>query len=126
MTGKQTREWDVDWHTTFEGLAVEDPALSEVPDPRAPARPLDAYLGSYANDFYGTFEVVADGTGLAMVQGPARVTSPLTHWDGDTFTFTPIPESPELRSPLTFTIGPDGVASAITIADPGFGTLQRV
>ncbi len=126
VTGNQTREWDVYWHKTFDGLAVEDPALSEVPDPPTPARPLDAYLGSYANDFYGTFEVVADGTGMALVQGPARVTSPLTHWDGDTFTFIPVPESPDIRSPLTFTVGPDGLASAIIIADPDFGTLQRV
>ena len=97
-----------------------------MPNPPTPARPLDAYLGSYANDFYGTFEVVADGTGIALVKGPARVTSPLTHWDGDTFTFVPASATPGIRAPLTFTVGPDGLASAITIPDPDFGTLQRV
>lgn len=126
VTGNQTRDWAAYWSETFRGLFVEDPALSEVPDPPTPARPLDAYLGSYANDFYGTFEVVADGTGMALVQGPARVTAPLTHWDGDTFTFIGAPESPEIRSPIEFTVGPDGLASAIIIPDPDFGTLQRV
>lgn len=126
VTGSQTRDWAAYWTQAFSGLAIEDPALSDVPDPPTPARPLEAYLGSYANDFYGTFEVVAEGTGMALVQGPARVTSSLTHWDGDTFTFIGDPESPDIRAPLTFTVGPDGLASAITIPDPYFGTLQRV
>ena len=63
---------------------------------------------------------------MALVQGPARVTSPLTHWDGDTFTFIAAPATPDIRTPLTFTVGSDGLASAITIPDPDFGTLQRV
>ena len=99
VTGGQTRTGSAYWYEIFSGLSVEDPALSKVPDPPTPARPLDAYLGSYANDFYGTFEVVADGTGMALVQGPARVTSPLTHWDGDTFTFIRGPASPEHPGP---------------------------
>ena len=126
VTGNETRDWAAYWTDTFSHLSVEDPALSEMPEPPTPARPLDAYLGSYANDFYGTFEVVADGTGIALVQGPARVTSPLTHWDGDTFTFVPASATPGIRAPLKFTVGPDGLASAITIPDPDFGTLQRV
>ncbi len=125
VTGGQTQDWPAYWDKIFGGLYVEDPALSKVPDPPTPARPLDAYLGSYANDFYGTFEVVADGTGIALVQGPARVTSPLTHWDGDTFTFVPSSASPDIRAPLTFTVGPDGQATAIVIPDPDFGTLER-
>ena len=126
VTGNQTRDWAAYWPEISSGLSVEDPALSDVPDPPTPARPLEAYLGSYANDFYGTFEVIADGTGMALVQGPARVTAPLTHWDGDTFTFIGNPAAPDIRATLEFTIGPDGLASAIIIPDPDFGTLERV
>ena len=31
--------------------------------------------------------VDADGEGMALVEGPDRVTFPLTHWDADTFTY---------------------------------------
>ena len=127
--GGQTQDWQEYWSESFGGLYVADPALSELPEPPTPARPNDAYLGSYANDFYGTFEVVADGEGMALVEGPARVTFPLTHWDADTFTYVGSPELRDLRATITFTIGPDGQASSIFIGDDdgeGIGTLNRV
>ncbi len=129
VTGGQTQDWPEHWSFVDGLYSVEDPALSEVPDPPTPARPNDAYLGSYANDFYGTFEVVADGEGMALVEGPDRVTYPLTHWDADTFTYVGSPEYPDLRNAITFTIGPDGQASSIFIGDgdgEGIGTLNRV
>ena len=129
VTGGQTQDWQQYWSESFGGLSVADPALSELPEPPTPARPNDAYLGSYANDFYGTFEVVADGEGMALVEGPDRLTFPLTHWDADTFTYVGAPELPDLRATITFTIGPDGRASSIFIGDfdgEGIGTLNRV
>ena len=128
-TGGQTRDWSEYWSESFGRQSVGDPALSELPDPPTPARANDAYLGSYANDFYGTFEVVADGEGMALVEGPDRLTFPLTHWDADTFTYVGAPELPDLRATITFTIGPDGRASSIFIGDfdgEGIGTLNRV
>ena len=127
VTGGQTQDWVAYWSGIFSHLVEEDPALAKVPDPPTPARPLDAYLGSYANDFYGTFEVVADGTGMALVQGPARVTAPLTHWDGDTFTFVAEFQRcrasggrSRSRSALT------GGRRRSTVPDPDFGTLERL
>ena len=122
-------DWREYWSEHFGGMYVGDPALSEWPEPPTPARANDAYLGSYANDFYGTFEVVADGAAMALVKGPDRVTYPLTHWDADTFTYVPVPENPELQATVTFTIGPDGRATSINIGDfdgAGIGTLNRV
>jgi hypothetical protein len=52
--------------------------------------PDDAYRGSYANDFYGTFEVTEGPGGLSLVEGPAKVTYPLTHFDGNTFIYFPV------------------------------------
>jgi hypothetical protein len=127
--GKQTRDWRKYWHDDlFSHLFVEDPALSEVPSPATAAKPDDAYVGSYANSFYGTFGVVAKDGGLALVEGPAKVTFPLTHWDADTFTYISSPELPKLRSPISFTIGADGKAASIDIGDAdgrGLGTLTR-
>ena len=63
---------------------------------------------------------------MALVEGPAKLTFPLTHWDGNAFTLVPDAELPEVAEKLEFTIGPDGRASALTIPDPaGQGTLQR-
>ena len=42
--------------------------------------------------------VDADGEGMALVEGPDRVTFPLTHWDADTFTYVGAPELPDLRA----------------------------
>jgi hypothetical protein len=128
-TGGQTRDWHEYWTEHFAGTYLDDPALSELPDPPTPARAADAYLGSYANDFYGTFEIVGDGATIALVEGPERVTFPLTHWDADTFTYAPVPENPGVRATVTFTIGPDGRAASINIGDfdgAGLGTLNRI
>ncbi|MGI9029750.1 MAG: serine hydrolase, partial [Ilumatobacteraceae bacterium] len=96
VVGEQTRDWPQFWSEAFSGLSADDPALAESPDPATPARPLDAYMGTYANEFYGQFEVVADDGGTAVVQGPARITAQLTHWDGDIFTFIGAPALPDV------------------------------
>jgi hypothetical protein len=108
----------------------EDPVLAQVPSSATPARPNEALVGSYANDFFGTMDVMAAGpTGLQLVMGPAKVTYPLTHWDGDTFTYIPSPELPRLRSIVRFTAGPDGKATALDVGaidGSGLGQLNRV
>jgi len=126
VAGEQTRDWPAYWTDHFSGLYGDDPTLATPPDPLTPALPDDAYLGSYDNDFYGRFEVIADGDGMSVVEGPARRTFPLTHWDANTFTFVGGP-LPDERARLEFTVGPDGRASALTIPDAnGLGTLHRI
>ncbi|MGO9509865.1 MAG: serine hydrolase [Mycobacterium sp.] len=53
----------------------------------APARPLTDYVGSYANDYWGPAVVMEHNGALQLSLGPKNQTFPLTHWDGDTFTF---------------------------------------
>ena len=130
-TGAPTRDWSAFWYgDIFSNLFVEDPALSDVPSPPTSARDDDAYVGSYANDFYGTFEVVVDGEDLTLVEsGPNQLRFPLTHWDADTFTYLPDGELPDIRQRVAFTAGDDGRASSVTVADldlAGLGTLTRV
>jgi CubicO group peptidase (beta-lactamase class C family) len=128
IVGEQTQDWAEVWSARYSNLFVADETLAEPPVPATPALPDDAYVGSYANEYYGTFEVIADGDGLAVVQGPAGVEFALTHWDANTFTWISDPELPEVRSRFEFTVDPDGRATAITIpaAAAGLGTLQRV
>jgi CubicO group peptidase (beta-lactamase class C family) len=130
VKGAPTQDWSKVWADRYSQLFVEDPALAKPPTPPTPARGNDAYIGSYANDFFGTFDVTAGGpTGLQLIQGPAKVTYPLTHWDADTFTYISGPELPDIRSAVKFTMGADGKASAIDVGNldgAGFGVLTRV
>lgn len=54
----------------------------------APARPLGDYAGSYASDYWGPAVVTEHDGVLQLAMGPKNRTATLTHWDGDTFTFT--------------------------------------
>jgi hypothetical protein len=57
------------------------------PDKPAPARPLTAYTGSYANPYWGPVTVTEKDRQLSLTIGPRPVVYPLRHWDGDVFTF---------------------------------------
>lgn len=68
--------------TPFGELAGEQP-----PAEPAPARPLRSYTGSYANDYWGPATVAERDGALTLTLGPRATAFPLTHWDGDVFTF---------------------------------------
>jgi CubicO group peptidase (beta-lactamase class C family) len=128
-TGGVTQNWREVWYDNrFAHLLDEPPELSDQPANPTPPRSNDAYVGTYHNDFYGDVEVVAQGDGLAIIEGPNRNTYPLTHFDGDTFTVVPYSETPTSREPVVFTIGPHGTATQVEILDtdgPGTGVLDR-
>jgi hypothetical protein len=94
-----------------EGLAVEP---SRGPVARAAAA-TPAYLGTYRNDFFGEIAVIEKEGGLAIVQGPKKMTFPMTHWDRDTFTYVTQGESSLGTAGITFTMGPDGKARRVLV-----------
>lgn len=106
-----------------------DVDYSGTPNQLSPAQELSTYTGTYANDLYGPM-VIAESDGvLSISQGPAPETYGLTHWDRDTFTYLPIGENQNATSAVTFTIGPDGMASKVLIENldiHGQGTFRRV
>jgi CubicO group peptidase (beta-lactamase class C family) len=61
------------------------------PEPPDPAQPLQVYVGSYRNDYFGVATVaLAARGGLELRLGPkGQTVIPLRHWSGDTFTFVP-------------------------------------
>jgi hypothetical protein len=99
------------------------------PEDATPPLPDSAYLGTYVNDFVGTATVEAAAGGMELVLGPeGQVRYPLTHFDRDTFLYYSSPEMPQMPSPLTFRVGPDGVAETIVVDSmnsAGMGTLTR-
>ena len=105
-----------DWAGLYrEAFAEIDAPLGELagrqpPADPAPARPLQAYAGRYANDYFGPAVVTDDGGTLTVALGARPHTFGLTHWDGDVFTFAPGSEN-----------APPGSVSAATF---GAGTLR--
>jgi CubicO group peptidase (beta-lactamase class C family) len=128
VNGAHAQDWVKYWGEHFAPQYIPDPSLAAPPANPTPAQPNGAYVGSYANDFYGTVEMNEGPGGLSLVQGPAKLTYPLTHFDGNTFIYFPVIGIPHIPAPIEFRMGPDGKASAINIGDGdgvGLGTLPR-
>jgi CubicO group peptidase (beta-lactamase class C family) len=115
VRGAPTRDWDKIWSERFGGLFVVDPKLAAPPPNATPARPAAAYVGTCTNPYYGAFAVRADADRLTITEGPVGHTYPLTHWSGDSFTMVESPELPDIRTQVTFTVGPDGRATSLDV-----------
>ena len=130
-TGEVERDWLEGYGGVLAGMFVNHSVLAdqEPPEFPAPARAPEAYLGTYANEYYGPLEVVAEDEGrLAMTLGPEPVVLLLTHWDGDTFSYEPTGENAVGISAVTFTMGPDGQATTVLVEfldANGLGTFTR-
>jgi hypothetical protein len=132
--GAPERDWLEPWNNLYDsmfGPAIEaaNAVYGAPPADATPALPLSAYAGTYANDYLGDAVVVEEGEGLVLKLGPdGGKQVPLTHFDRDLFLYIPYDEMPETPAGVTFRIGPDGKASAVTLEDLddlGMGTLKR-
>jgi len=92
--GEVREDWRALYRHAFEQIDAPSGELvgKEPPADPAPARPLDEYTGSYDNSYYGPATVEVRDEELVLILGPAKMTLPLRHWDGDTFVFTPTGE----------------------------------
>ena len=103
-----------DWYPAYNRLVAPTnaPFGSLVgklrPKNPAPAASLAQYAGRYASNYGGEAQVVRLGDRLALRLGPRQTEYPLTHWDGDTFTFTPSGEN-----------APNGSISLVTFDSKG-------
>ncbi|MDX8502042.1 serine hydrolase [Mesorhizobium sp. VK4C] len=133
--GKVEKDWIKAWDAIYAGIfgpAVEAAKATYAarPSPARPAAPASAYTGRYANDFIGDAAVSSAGDGLVLKLGPSGARSySLTHFDGDLFLTFPDAETPDRPAGVSFVVGPDGKALAMTIEfldDNHLGTLRRV
>lgn len=129
-TGEVQRDWLEEFRELFAAVLAEPSVLAghEPPADPAPAPPAAALTGTYANEYYGPAEVVANGGQLWLVLGPRGQQYPLTHWDGPLFSYWPGGESTPWISAVTFALGPDGTATAMTVEildGNGLGTFTR-
>lgn len=133
--GSVGKDWIKAWDGIYAGMfgpVVEaaKATYAAPPSPARPAGPATAYTGRYANDFIGEAVVTSAGDGLVLKVGPGGARSySLTHFDGDLFLTFPDAETPDRPTGVSFAVGPDGKASAMTIGfldDNHLGTLRRV
>ncbi len=122
------------WQQVFTGIFAQmaEDGISHNYDtpPAAPGPAADdaAYTGSFANDFYGPIEVVADAGALNLLIGPNKREFRLAHFDRDTFTFETIGENASGLSGVTFALDGEGKARSVWIEafdKSGLGTFAR-
>jgi len=112
-----------DWLALFKKIFSDPAAIGTVVGTdysKPPASPLaalksDAYVGAYANDFFGDIEIVAKDGGLAIVAGPNKMTFLLKHYDRDIFTYETTGENAVGTTGVYFTIGADGKAKTVLV-----------
>lgn len=128
-----TGELGTDWWDFFSAsmapltAGAGDLAGQEAPSAPAPAQDLSAYIGDYSNDYFGTLSITESDDGLVGALGPdGQYQFPLTHWDGDTFAFTPTGENAPNGSQSSALFDPDAGTVTVNFFDNfGLGTWQR-
>jgi CubicO group peptidase (beta-lactamase class C family) len=116
------------WQQRFARIYGDRPDVSKPANPTA-ARPDSAFVGTYTNPYVGDIEIVAQNGKLEIVEGPNDTRFTLEHVDGDKFIYKHDPELPDYPAIVKFTVGPNGVATALTDSAfdaTGQGTLTRV
>lgn len=129
-TGAPTVDWLGFLGPQFERLLAGVPSEFDFAAP--PARPAaaaaaDAYVGTYANEYYGPLQVQRDGDGLVLVLGPRNQRFALTHYDGNVFVYVPPGENGGTMRGVTFTLT-NGRADRVVIENlnaNGFGAFTR-
>lgn len=119
-----------DWAGLYEQAysTYSDPKGSLVdrapPADPAPAKPLGDYTGTYDNAYFGPARIDEREGGLTLSIGPMAQTYPLSHWDGDVFTFELTGENAPDGTISTVTFTPEAVTFEYWNPD-GLGTFTR-
>ena len=80
LYGKATRDWLPYFKKMYSAATLGvGTGYSKPPAAPGPALATSAYLGTYTNDLYGEIQIIGQGDGLAIVEGPAKLTFPLKH-----------------------------------------------
>jgi CubicO group peptidase (beta-lactamase class C family) len=131
--GSPTVDWLSFTEAAFKQIdESEKPEVdyTKAPSAPSPAKANSAYSGTYDNPYYGPLVVLEEGGKLAMRIGPPASPTifPLTHFDGDTFSFESMGENANGLAGALFA-GPGGGSSPSVTLDfydrTGLGTFTR-
>ncbi|KQY08626.1 serine hydrolase [Mycobacterium sp. Root135] len=123
--GKVREDWFPLYNNAFLQMEQPEGSLAGKTQPAnpVPAKPLTAYVGDYANPFWGPARVTQQGDGLQVAVGP-KLVFPLRHWDGDVFSASFVTENSPPGSVSTATF--DGNRLTLEYYDQdGKGTFTR-
>lgn len=108
LYGKPTRDWWAAYHGAMAAFFEPQADLSGKTPPAspAPAKALSQYVGHFDNAYYGAAEIRQADGGLSLTLGPKAMRFAMTHWDGDTFAFSPVGEAElvDSRASVVFTM----------------------
>jgi CubicO group peptidase (beta-lactamase class C family) len=126
-TGEIKHDWPRLYEQVMAPMYAWDTRFAEPPAAPAPARSLEDYIGSYANEAYGPAVVEVSGEGLVLRLGPEPLEFKLSHFDGDAFTFRPVGEDALGVSGAVFAFeGDRAVSLTIEYLDEhGLGVFRR-
>jgi hypothetical protein len=115
-TGTVERDWLDTFGPIFGGLYVNHSEVAEpAPASPAPARPLSDYVGTYTNAYVGDVSVTDSGGRLTVTLGPKSLSAPLTHYDGDVFSWLAPGGNGEPPTAVTFGGSASGPATTMDI-----------
>jgi CubicO group peptidase (beta-lactamase class C family) len=129
--GSVQRDWYAAYAPLLGRLGANPSPLAGKKPPARPAPPhlFSGYVGTYANAYYGPLTIVARNGRLVMQLGPRHESFPLSHWDGNTFTYMPAGEDAAGITRVTFFVAPGSSRSAKVTIDnlneSGLGTFTR-
>ncbi|GGZ87313.1 serine hydrolase [Streptomyces subrutilus] len=107
--GKASTDWLTlagSLYAQMDGAGRSPTDYAKPPASPRPARDSAAYTGTYDNPYYGPLTVTADASGaLTLALGPKPLRFPLTHYDGDVFSFPTTGENAVGRTGVTFSGG---------------------
>jgi CubicO group peptidase (beta-lactamase class C family) len=130
--GHLTVDWEPFLAAVFKSMSETegDPAdYTKPPVSPTPAAADITYVGTYTNPYFGSIAVTSQNGKLTMLAGPKPMDFPLTHFDGNTFTFETTGENMSGLSGAIFDV-PGGTSTAATVTIPawdhnGLGTFTR-
>lgn len=124
--GEATTDWlplVASLYTQLDEAGRSPTDYAKPPSGAQPAGPDSAYTGTYDNPYYGRATVTADpGGGLVLSLGPEPQRYPLTHYDGDVFSFETAGENAVGRTGVTFA---DGTLRVEYLDAEHLGTFTR-
>jgi hypothetical protein len=131
--GKIEKDWLEVYRPAFEAILAPEYGksadYSQPPAGRSPPLPLEAYVGTYHNDYFGDLEVVQKDKALVLLLGPKKHEFAMQHWDRDIFAYRPEGENAGGLSGVTLSVGPERRATRVVVENldiRGLGTFKLV
>ena len=98
--GTDSRDWLSAYAPIMAPLSAPVGHLMGMEPPAAPvpAGPVENYVGTYDNEYFGPASIAAINGSLVLRLGPESQELPMRHWNGDTFVVYPVTENQPVGS----------------------------